>query len=64
MRNIAKLHLTLTSYRSEVLINLDKYEECSQITSDSDELKTPSVEDKYLVGVLLHPQGTGLMMSP
>jgi hypothetical protein len=39
-----------------MLINLDKREECSRITSDSDELKTPSVENKYLAGVSLHPQ--------
>jgi hypothetical protein len=38
------------------MININKREECSQIPSDFDELKTPSVEDKYLAGVSLHFQ--------
>jgi hypothetical protein len=39
-----------------MLINLDKREECSRITFDSDELKAPGVEDKYFAGASLHPQ--------
>jgi hypothetical protein len=39
-----------------MMINLVKYEEYSRITSDSDELKTPSVEDKYLARASLHLQ--------
>jgi hypothetical protein len=48
-----------------VLINLGKFDERSQVTSDSDQLKTPSVEDKYLVGASLHPpEGSELTTSP
>lgn len=37
-------------------INLDKLEEYSRITSESDEFKITSDEEKYLVGTSLHPQ--------
>jgi hypothetical protein len=41
---------------NQMMINLYKYEECRRITSDSLELKMPSVEDRYLAGVSLHLQ--------
>jgi hypothetical protein len=56
-RNVDNLRPTLTSCRNQVLNNLDRYAEPSQITSDSNELKTPSVEDKCLAGASLHPPG-------
>jgi hypothetical protein len=37
-------------------IGLDKYVEGNQITSDPDELKIWSPEDKYLAETSLHPQ--------
>jgi hypothetical protein len=30
-------------FQNQALINLDKYEECSRITPDSDELKMPNI---------------------
>jgi hypothetical protein len=37
-----------------VTINLDKYVERGQITSDSDEVRVWSPEDRHLVGTSLH----------
>jgi hypothetical protein len=41
---------------NQLMINLDTRKKCSLIKSDSVQLKTPSVEDRDLVGASLHPQ--------
>jgi hypothetical protein len=43
-------------FQNQVLINLEKYEEHNQITSDPGVLKTPNSEDEYLAGASLHAQ--------
>jgi hypothetical protein len=50
------LILSKCNIPNQMMINLDKYEECSIITSDSFEIKALSVEDKHLAGALLHPE--------
>jgi hypothetical protein len=48
-----------------MLINLDKYDERSQMTSDTVKLPKSSAEHKYLAGASLHPpEGCELMTSP
>jgi hypothetical protein len=50
------LILSKFKFQNQVLINLDKREKYSRITSHSDELKTPSDEDNHLAEASRHPQ--------
>jgi hypothetical protein len=64
-RNVDNLRPTVISCRNKVLNNVDKFDERSQVTSDFDELKTPSVEDRHLAGALLRPpEGSELTTFP
>jgi hypothetical protein len=55
-RVMGLLILSQFNIPNQLMINIENREECSRIVSASDELTTPSVEDKYLEGASLCPQ--------
>jgi hypothetical protein len=65
IQSTAESRPTPMNWRCQVLINLNKWTERSEITPDSDKFITPSFESKYLAGAWHHPpEGSELTTSP